>query len=46
MSNENSLTTEKIDELKKNIDFSDIPEITDFSGFKPRYSKYFKPKRE
>ena len=28
------------------IDFSDIPEITDFTGFKPRYPEYFKPKRE
>ncbi|QTQ12894.1 BrnA antitoxin family protein [Treponema parvum] len=28
------------------IDFSDIPEITDFTGFKPRYPQYFKPKRE
>ena len=28
------------------IDFSDIPEITDFTGFKPRYPEYFKPKRK
>lgn len=28
------------------IDFSDIPEITDFSNFKPAHSEYFKPKRE
>lgn len=28
------------------IDFSDIPETTDFSSFKPVNSKYFKPKRE
>lgn len=28
------------------IDFSEIPEITDFSGFKPLYHGYFKPKRE
>ena len=28
------------------IDFSDIPEITDFTGFQPRYPQYFKPKRE
>ena len=38
--------------MKKNsipdnkIEFSDIPEITDFTGFKPRYPEYFKPKRE
>ena len=41
-----------ISECEKNsipdnkIDFSDIPEITDFTGFKPRYPEYFKPKRE
>ena len=28
-----SFTPERIAELRKNIDFSDIPEITDFSGF-------------
>lgn len=28
------------------IDFSDIPEITDFSNFKHVHSEYFKPKRE
>lgn len=30
------------------IDFSDIPEITDFSNFKPlsMHSKYFKPVKE
>ena len=44
--NKEILTAEKIEELKKNIDFSDIPEITDFSGFKPRYPQYFKARRE
>lgn len=28
------------------IDLSDIPETTDFSGFKPRHPEYFKPKKE
>lgn len=28
------------------IDLSQIPEITDFSNFKPLNSEYFKPKRE
>ncbi len=46
MSNEKNLTPKKVEELRKNIDFSDIPEITDFSGFKPRYPQYFKPCRE
>ncbi|HUH45382.1 MAG TPA: BrnA antitoxin family protein [Treponemataceae bacterium] len=46
MSKEKNLTPERIVELRKNIDFSDIPEITDFSEFKPRYSEYFKPKKE
>ena len=36
MSNEKTLTAERVAELRKNIDLSDIPEITDFSGFKPR----------
>lgn len=44
MSNEKTLTAERVAELRKNIDLSDIPEITDFSGFKPRYPEYFKPK--
>lgn len=30
----------------KDIDFSDIPPITDFSGFSPMYPEYFTPKRE
>ena len=46
MSKEKTLTAERVAELRKNIDLSDIPEITDFSGFKPRYPEYFKPKRE
>lgn len=47
MSNEEALTAEKVAEIRsRGIDFSDIPEITDFSGFKPRYPEYFKPKRE
>ena len=47
MSNEETLTDEKVAEIRsRGIDFSDIPEITDFSGFKPRYPEYFKPKRE
>ena len=47
MSNEETLTAEKVAEIRsRGIDFSDIPEITDFSGFKPRYPEYFKPKRE
>ncbi len=41
-----TFTAERIAELRKHIDFSDIPEITDFTGFKPRYPEYFKPKRE
>ena len=40
------LTAERAAELRKSIDFSDIPEITDFSGFHPRYPEYFKPRRE
>lgn len=28
------------------IDFSELPPITDFSGFKPLQPEYFKPKRE
>lgn len=28
----NNFTTERVEELRKNIDFSDIPEVTDFSG--------------
>lgn len=28
-----SFTPERVAELRKHIDFSDIPEITDFSGF-------------
>ena len=47
MSNEETLAAEKVAEIRsRGIDFSDIPEITDFSGFKPRYPEYFKPKRE
>ncbi len=47
MSNERTLTAERIAEIRSGgIDLSDIPEITDFSGFKPRYPEYFKPKRE
>ena len=46
MNTEKTLTAERLAELHKNIDLSDIPEITDFSGFKPRYPEYFKPKRE
>ena len=47
MNNEKTLTAERLAEIKeKGIDFSDIPEITDFSGFKPRHPEYFKPKRE
>ena len=42
MSKEKILTAE----LRKNIDLSDIPEITDFFGFKPRDPEYFKPTRE
>ena len=41
-----TLTAERVADLRKNIDLSDIPEITDFSGFKPRYPEYFKQKRE
>lgn len=40
------LTAERVEELRKKIDFSDIPEITDFSGFRPRHPEYFKPRRE
>ena len=47
MSNERTLTAERIAEIRSGgIDLSDIPEITDFSGFTPRYPEYFKPKRE
>ena len=46
MNTKNTFTAERIAELRKNIDFSDIPEITDFSGFKPRNPEYFKPRRE
>ena len=47
MSNEETLTAEKVAEIRsRGIDFADIPEITDFSGFEPRYPEYFKPKRE
>lgn len=46
MSREKTLTPERVAELRKNIDFSDIPEITDFSGFRPRHPEYFKPRRE
>lgn len=47
MSNEETLTAEKVAEIRsRGIDFSDIPEITDFSGFELRYPEYFKPKRE
>ncbi len=28
----NNFTTERVEELRKNIDFSDIPEIKDFSS--------------
>lgn len=37
---------ERVDELRQNIDFSDIPEIKDFSGFYPRHPEYFKPMKE
>lgn len=30
----------------KNIDFSEIPEITDFSRFRPLHPEFFKPKKE
>ncbi|QTQ13909.1 BrnA antitoxin family protein [Treponema parvum] len=47
MNNEKTLTAERVAEIRaRGIDFSDIPEITDFTGFKPRYPQYFKPKRE
>ncbi len=47
MSKERTLTAERIAEIRSGgIDLLDIPEITDFSGFKPRYPEYFKPKRE
>ena len=46
MSKEKMLTAERVTELRKNIDLSDIPKITNFSGFKPRYPEYFKPTRE
>ena len=32
----NDFSRERVEELRKNIDFSDIPEITDFSNFRPR----------
>ena len=31
---ENNFSAERIDEIRKNIDFSDIPEIKDLSGGK------------
>lgn len=47
MNSEKILTAEKAAEIRaRGIDLSDIPEITDFSGFIPRYPEYFKPKRE
>lgn len=47
MSNEETLAAENVAEIRsRGIDFSDIPEITDFSGLEPRYPEYFKPKRE
>ena len=47
MNNKKTLTAERVAEIKaREIDFSDIPEITDFTGFQPRYPQYFKPKRE
>ena len=47
MDNKKTLTAERVAEIRaRGIDFSDIPEITDFTGFKPRYPQYFKPKRE
>ncbi len=41
-----TFTAEKIEELRKNIDFSDIPELTSMEGFvlknfKPRKKTYF-----
>ena len=47
MNNKKTLTAERVAEIRaRGIDFSDIPEIMDFTGFQPRYLQYFKPKRE
>ena len=36
MNNKKTLTAEKVAEIRaKGIDFSDIPEITDFTAFNP-----------
>ena len=42
-----TFTAERVAELRKNIDFSDSPEITDFSGFwlrRDRLSGKVKPR--
>ena len=42
-----TFTAERVAELRKNIDFSDSPEITDFSGFwlrQDRLSGKIKPR--
>ena len=49
MNNKKTLTAERVAEIRaKGIDFSDIPEITDFSGFVPLalHSECFKPLKE
>lgn len=47
MSNEKTLAAERIAEIRSGgIDLSDIPEITDFSGFRPRHPEYFRPEGE
>ncbi len=38
-----TFTAEKIEELRKNIDFSDIPELTSMEGF---VLKNFKPRKK
>lgn len=38
-----TFTVEKIEELRKNIDFSDIPELTSMEGF---VLKNFKPRKK
>lgn len=37
-----TFAAERVAELRQNIDFSDIPEIKNFTGFHPRYPEYFK----
>lgn len=39
------LTAEKVAELRENIDFSDIPELTE-ADFERGYFKYLKPKKK